>query len=399
MGKDLKGKELGKGLKQRKDGRYEARAVINGVTIDIYHTSLTQLKKDFEIEKVRVLREEKNIRPNVTLAEWYDEWFERNKSPQLKSVISRKTYNRKIKNTYYAILGEKRLEHISQINIQDATNELSERGYKERSIKEALGILRECLDIAVANKLIQNNPCVSIAIKDNNEAVAERRVLAKWEQDLFLEEIKNEYYNEAYRILLLTGMRIGEFSGLQWQDIDWEAKVIRINRSMSTGYVDGKKIEMLTTPKTSNSYREIPFFGETEELLKSWRSKQLVYKQKLGDRWRARPELGDLVFTSTMGSPVTRYVIVHDIKKVEQNINLKEVARATRDGRIPREIKHIHPHAFRHTFATRCFEKGMNPLVVQAIMGHANYSTTVSYTHILNDKRAEEVQKIGNFFD
>lgn len=399
MGKDLKGKELGKGLKQRKDGRYEARAVINGVTIDIYHTSLVQLKKDFEIEKARVLREEKNIRPNVTLAEWYDEWFERNKSPQLKSVISRKTYNRKIKNTYYAILGEKRLEHISQINIQDATNELSERGYKERSIKEALGILRECLDIAVANKLIQNNPCVSIAIKDNNEAVAERRVLAKWEQDLFLEEIKNEYYNEAYRILLLTGMRIGEFSGLQWQDIDWEAKVIRINRSMSTGYVDGKKIEMLTTPKTSNSYREIPFFGETEELLKSWRSKQLVYKQKLGDRWRARPELGDLVFTSTMGSPVTRYVIVHDIKKVEQNINLKEIARAARDGRIPREIKHIHPHAFRHTFATRCFEKGMNPLVVQAIMGHANYSTTVSYTHILNDKRAEEVQKIGNFFD
>lgn len=399
MGKDLKGKELGKGLKQRKDGRYEARAVVNGVTIDIYHTSLTQLKKDFEIEKARVLREEKNIRPNVTFAEWYDEWFERNKSPQLKTEISRKTYNRKVKNTYYAILGDKRLEHISQINIQDATNELSEKGYTQRSIKEALGIVRECLDIAIVNRLIQCNPCISISIKDGNEAVAERRVLAKWEQDLFLEEVKNEYYNEAYRILLLTGMRIGEFSGLQWQDIDWEAKVIKINRSMSTGYIDGKKIEMLTTPKTANSYREIPFFGETEELLKSWRSKQLIYKEKLGDRWRAKPEFGDLVFTSTMGSPVTRYVIVHDIKKVEQNINLKEVARAAREGRIPREIQHIHPHAFRHTFATRCFEKGMNPLVVQAIMGHANYATTVSYTHILQDKRAEEVQKIGNFFD
>lgn len=399
MGKDLKGKELGKGLKQRKDGRYEARAVINGVTIDIYHSSLTQLKKDFEAEKARVLREEKNIRPNVTFAEWYDEWFERNKSPQLKSEISRKTYNRKVKNTYYDILGGKKLENISQINIQDATNELSEKGYKNRTIKEALGIVRECLDIAIVNHLIPCNPCISIVIKDNNEAVPERRVLAKWEQDLFLDEIKNEYYNEAYQILLLTGMRIGEFSGLQWQDIDWEEKVIKINRSMSTGYLNGKKIEMLTTPKTSNSYRDIPFFGETESLLKSWRTKQLFYKQKLGDRWRAKPELGDLVFTSTMGSPVSRYVIAHDLKKVEDNLNLKEVAKASRDGRTPREIKHIHPHAFRHTFATRCFEKNMNPLVVQAIMGHANYATTVSYTHILKDQREEEIKKIGNFFD
>ena len=52
---------------------------------------------------------------------------------------------------------------------------------------------------------------------------------------------------------------------------------------------------------------------------------------------------------------------------------------------------------FRHTFATRCFEKGMEPLVVQSIMGHANYATTVSYTHVLEDMRRKEVEKIGKF--
>ena len=51
MGKDLKGNELGKGLSQRKDGRYEARAKINGETIDIYGTNLAELKKQFNIEK------------------------------------------------------------------------------------------------------------------------------------------------------------------------------------------------------------------------------------------------------------------------------------------------------------------------------------------------------------
>ena len=123
--------------------------------------------------------------------------------------------------------------------------------------------------------------------------------MKQWEQDLFLKEVEGRYYYEAYKILLLTGMRIGEFSGLQWRDIDFENKVININRSMQTAYIDGRKVEELTTPKTSNSYRAIPFFGETEECLKRWKKKQDEYKKRLGDRWRARHELGDLVFTST----------------------------------------------------------------------------------------------------
>ena len=129
------------------------------------------------------------------------------------------------------------------------------------------------------------------------------------------------------------------------------------------------------------------------------KKKQDEYKKRLGDRWRARPELGDLVFTSTVGSPVTRYVIVHDINKVVQDINLKEISKAFREHREPVVFEHLHPHAFRHTFATRCFEKGLDPLFVQSIMGHASYSTTVSYTHILDDLRQREVEKVGNFLE
>lgn len=399
MGKDLNGKDLGKGYSQRKDGRYEARAVINGVKIDIYNMSLKQLKKDFEIEKAKVLRDEKNIRPDVTFKEWFDEWFERSKSQQLKSEVSKKVYYRKVKNTYCEILGRKRMEDISQINIQQATNELIDNGYVMRSVKEALNVTKECFDVAVVNHIVRVNPCIGVTIKNTNEKVAERRVLDHWEQSLFLEEVKHKYYNEAYQILLLTGMRIGEFSGLQWKDIDWDKKIININRSLTTSYLDGKKIEELTTPKTSNSYREIPFFGETEQLLKAWREKQKIHKAKMGDRWRCKEEYGDLVFTTTMGSPATRYVLANDLNHIEKDMNLKEISRAYREGREPKVIEHIHPHAFRHTFATRCFEKGMSPLVVQSMMGHANYSTTVSYTHVLNDKRQEEVAKIGNFFD
>lgn len=398
MGKDLKGKDLGKGFSQRKDGRYEARVVINGVKIDIYDMNLSTLKKNFEKEKIRVLREEKNIRSGETLSDWYSEWFEKCKSPQLKSVVSRKTYDRKARNTYISILGQKKMSEISQINIQNATNEIVEKGYAERSIREALGIIRECFDVAIVNHIVSTNPCVGIIIKKNNVLV-ERRVMTHEEQNIFLNEVRGSYYYEAYAILLSTGMRIGEFSGLQWQDVDFINKQIYIKRSMTTAYIDGKKIEELTTPKTSNSYRTIPFFGETEQLFKNWKNKQDMIKEKMGSRWRSKPEHGDLVFTSTVGSPVTRYVIVHDLNKVVDNINLKESFKASVEGKSPKKFEHLHPHAFRHTFATRCFEKGLDPLFIQSIMGHANYSVTISYTHILDDTKKKELSKINNFLD
>ena len=398
MGKDLKGKELGKGFSQRSDGRYEARAKINGVKIDIYDMSLPNLKKTFEMEKARVLRDEKCIRPNLKLRDWYQEWFTKCKSPQLKSDVSRKTYDRKLRNTFVRILGDKRIEEVSQMNIQEAATQLYEvEHYNARSIREALSVLRDCLDIAIVNKIISVNPCKGVTVYEGNEMVKERRVLNHWEQDVFLEEVEDSYYREPYRVLLVTGMRIGEFSGLQWGDIDFERKVIHIRRSMMTAYQDGKKIMELTTPKTSNSYRSIPFFDDTEELFHIWKSKQDEYKKKLGSRWRADEKFGDLVFTTTMGSPITRYNIVHDLARVEKNIVLKETNLAYRECRKPREFGHLHPHCFRHTFATRCFEKGLDPVVVQSIMGHANYSTTLSYTHILEDKTKEEVSKVGNF--
>lgn len=399
MGKDLKGKELGKGFSQRPDGRYEARAKINGVRIDIYDMSLPNLKKTFELEKAKVLRDEKGIRPNLKFKDWYQEWFEKCKSPQLKSDVSRKTYDRKLKNTFVRILGDKPIEEITQMNIQEAATQLyEEEHYQARSVKEALSVFRECLDIAIVNKIISVNPCYGVTVHEGNEMAKERRVLNHWEQDTFLEEVKDSFYNEPYRILLVTGMRIGEFSGLQWGDVDFEKKVIHINRSMMTAYMDGRKIMELTTPKTANSYRSIPFFDDTEELFKTWREKQLLYRKKLGSRWRLdEDKFGELVFTTTMGSPITRYNIVHDLAKVEKNIILKETSLAFREGRKPREFGHLHPHCFRHTFATRCFEKGLDPVVVQSIMGHANYSTTLSYTHILEDKTKEEVAKVGKF--
>ncbi len=400
MGKDLNGKELGKGISQRRDGRYNARAVINGRTINLYNSKLTQLKKEFLEEKERIARYEYGKNPNITLNEWFNEWFEIAKSPVLKGEVNRVSYRRKIKNTFCAIIGEKRLYDITQMDIQSAANELvNEHGYSIRLVREAVSSLRECFNSAIANQMIYFNPCIDVTVQSLNTPKEERVVLTQDEQKMFLEFAQGSYYYEAYQILLQTGMRAGEFAGLQWEDINFQDKYIEIKRSLTSAYINGKKILEFTTPKTINSYRKIPFFDGTEELLRIWKKKQDKRRKELGERWRQPEELGNLVFTTTMGSPATRYVLQRDLQQIIENINEIERYKAEQEGRPYTPFKKVHPHAFRHTFATRCFEKKLSPVFIMKIMGHSKYATTVSYTHLLDDFSQEEIQKAGSFIE
>lgn len=120
-------------------------------------------------------------------------------------------------------------------------------------------------------------------------------------------------------------------------------------------------------------------------------------RAELGTRWRQPEEFGNLVFLTSMGSPIGRYSVESDMRYVTSQINDMFRTEALYNGGIPKHIDRIHPHALRHTFATRCFEKGMTPRTVQEIMGHANYNTTVSYTHVLDDMKTKEAERVGDF--
>ena len=153
----------------------------------------------------------------------------------------------------------------------------------------------------------------------------------------------------------------------------------------------------LTTPKTHNSYRKIPFMGEAKEMFLAQKKKQDKIKRELGKRYRCEGEFADLVFVTSMGSPVLRYHAEKECKKVVKAINEAEAFDSVREQRKPIIFEDIYPHALRHTFCSRCFEKGMNPKVVQALMGHQHYSTTIEiYTHVTEQKFDDEIAKFGS---
>lgn len=398
MGKDLKGKELGKCFHQRKDGRYEARTKINGKMIDIIDKNLRKLRQRFQEE---VEKAENNLvyaRTRITLNEWFEEWFNTYKLPTVKeqSVFPMKS---RFYNTFGKYLGDRRVIDITNMDIQRVLNMLRQEGKANSTMRDALGRMRDCMESAKNNLLIPCNPCFEVLVPWENTQV-ERRFLSREEQNKFLQLMEHNWYKEMFYIMFLTGMRIGEVGGLMWSDVDFENKCIHVNRTLSCQYEYGKKVMRLSSPKTHNSIRTIPFMGEAESIYLAQKKKVQSLKRTLGNRWRAPEGYEDLVFVTTMGSPVIRYHAEKEIKKAVAELNYREAIDAVKEQREPVVFEDMYPHAIRHTFCSRCFEANMQPKVVQKIMGHQHYSTTMDiYTHVTGNEIEEEIGKFGMALD
>lgn len=393
MPKDLKGRELPKGIYQRKDGRYEARALINGIRIQLYNFNLKELKAEFEKRKEEAKQGVDKKLSNITLDEWFEEWFTRYKVPKIKetSITPMKT---KYRANFGRLIGDMKVAEIRNMDIQDVINTMQREGRATSSMRDALGRVRECLESAKNNRIISENPCFDITVPWENVS-KERRFLSQEEQNRFLQQVEDNWYKEMFYIMFLTGMRIGEVGGLKWEDVDFKNKCIYINRSLSCQYDSGVKTVRLTAPKTHNSYRKIPFMGEAERMFLSQKKKQDKIKKELGKRYRSEGEFSDLVFVTSMGSPVFRHHAEKEVKKVVKAINEQEAFDSVREQREPHYFEDLYPHAIRHTFCSRCFQLNMNPKVVQKLMGHQHYSTTIDiYTHVMQDDIDSEVCKL-----
>lgn len=397
MGKDLKGKDIGKGYSQRKDGYYIARIQSDGqVVISKMDTNLARLKKT--VKEAMEEYESGAGRSNMTVAEWFYEWFDTYKVPLIKQQ-SINPMKRKVSATFLPYIGEMRLRDVRSIDLQRALNDLLTDGrYARSSIAEALGRLRDCFASAVNNRMMATNPAFDLVVPFNEEHDTERRWLTMHEIEIFLNAAKGNWWEEMFYVAIYTGLRVGEIGGLRWEDIDWKNKCIHVRQSLVSSYSNGVKTLKVSTLKTKNSYRKIPFMKDVEAMLRRQREKVEDAKRRIGTRWRNDESVyGDLVFVSSMGSPMMRYNAQRAINVVVQNINLEEAYQARDEHREPHVFAHVYPHALRHTFASLCYAAKMQPKTVQMLMGHANYSTTIDiYTHIGEDFKQEDIDKFNS---
>ena len=395
MGKSLKGKELGKGISQRKDGLFVARKTVNGKQITVTNKSLTELRRLFN---EAVDREKKKYTGELTFDEWYHIWFDNVKSMSLKCKLSGHVFKDRYETTYPLIIGGMELKNIRQIDIQSATNKMISSGRGVGIIAGALSTTKQIFKYAMTNGLIQSNPCVDILIDKRDRKRNPSKALEDWVVEAFFSALKKESSIALFKFMLFSGVRIGELAALRWEDIDFENEVIRIRRSVIGHNVNGKMEYEFVEPKSESGIREIPFLGGMKQLLTGWITERESIHQKLIDTTPEtyKDEYRDLVFvTPKFGTPYICQNFEVLIRTNRKRMIKREEELAVNENREPRKIQSIHPHLFRHTFATKCFEAGASAIYVQSLMGHSSYNTTVLYTHATEKISNKEILKIN----
>ena len=376
MGKSIKGKELGKGITQRKsDGLYQGRFVNRfGKTQTIYANTLNELRKKMREEQYEDEKALNVVTKDVTLDEWYEIWMNTcKKNCRNSTKESYATHYKRIQKE----LGWRKLTSLNLIIMQNALNGL----ISDNARKNTKKILVDMLEKAIDSDLLTKNVAKQLNTVISKEDKRERRVLTVSEAELFLGEAQSSYYYNLFVIALETGMRIGELCGLQWQDIDFEKKVLYVRHTLCYFRKDGKYIFEMHDAKTKNGRRTIPLTTKALEALR----RQRIQKQKILFKGiETEEQYRDLVFVTKNNRPTQQFIVQEAICAI-----VNRICKAHPDYEL------FSPHCLRHTFATRAIENGMQPKTLQKILGHGSLQMTMDlYCHVTEDTLFAEMRKM-----
>lgn len=381
MGKSLNGKELGKGISQRKeDGLYVARFTNRfGKRQVIYDKTYNGVQKKMREAVVADDKAINVVSTNMTLDEWYEKWMDTCKKNCRSNT--KETYARHYKRVKDA-LGWRKLNKLNLVVMQDAINELRTDNERKNSKK----ILVDMLEKAVATDLITKNVAKQITTELTKEEKKSRRVLTVEETEIFLAEAESTFYYNLFVVALETGMRIGELSGLQWEDVDFKKKIVHVRHSMTYfSNANGKYVFELHPTKTHKGLRDIPLSQKAVRALRQ----QYFVKQSIINKGKEPLEgYENLVFVTKNNRPTTQFLVSECIDGTMKRIHKNNPDLV---------FEKFSPHCFRHTFATRCLEAEVPLKTVSALLGHTQLQlTTDLYMHVTQDslfKGMEQYEK------
>lgn len=367
-------------IRKRKDGKWLVTFPTgiykeDGKREYVYKYCVTQAEA---AEKLRELQMEKAMgvcqgKSAVKTGAWIDTWIEKHKSPKL-APATLTSYRNNARIHIKPYVGEIPLRELSTYHIQRMLDGIG--GSLSTFIKN-YNIIHGALEKAVELGMIPRNPCKGVAFpKDDKRKM---RVLTKEEQKRFIMALDGEYYRAMFLTYLYTGMRMGEGIPLQWKDIDLEKRTLRVNKKAIVAH-DYNKHEAVQVVqdfcKTKSSKRTIAITAGLVAVLREHKETMMKLAEDMGEEWSEE----SLVFRNSRENMV-------------YSRNLQEVLYRIYDKA---EIEGATMHTLRHSYATRCFEAGVDIKAISEQLGHANVKTTYNiYVHLLEDTKAKEIDKLG----
>lgn len=392
MGKDLKGKELGTGLSQRKDKRYSARYVTkSGKRVEKYFDTLPEARNWLADARYEDSHSTTGITSSYSVNQWFQYWYD-NLIVDL-SPNTRRNYKERYEKNIKPYIGSMCMSDVKPMNCKLVLNRMLD-DYAGSTIKQTYIAMGTMFRSAVMNDVISKHPMDGVRYTKPVKPASEHRVLTVEEEQKFLEVAEHSHNYYQYAILLETGLRTGEMIGLTWDMIDWDNRTLTVNKTLE--FRHRQKEWRAGPPKTQTSYRTIPLTNRAYQLfveLKQMRKKQklseelqqvLTYTDRLTGQ-TASMKLSDLVFINfRTGMPA---------KNSSYDTHLYKLCEKA-------EIPPFSMHTLRHTYATRAIESGVQPKVLQHLLGHASIQTTMNtYVHVTDDSMTRAIRLFENRYN
>ncbi len=360
----------------RKDGRWEGRVVVGYDEKNLPITKNVLAKtKTACLDKLKALQgtcsgqPTEKIQPDMTFGEWMDFWYQNYSKPRLRSK-SQLDYENSIYKHIIPALGKIPLSRLTANDLQQFYTQMKKSGRLTRTNIYGEGLsdrmVRAChtrcltaLDRAVTDGLIRINPAADC--KRPGQTLKDMKLLSWEEMQRFLIQAKEEGYFELFLLELATGLRRGEVLALQWDDLDFETGVLRIQRQVYRA--NGELV--VSAPKTKAALRTIVLPPSLVGVLEE-------YHGQINSRWMfPSPAKED--------SPLDPATVRKRLQTILEHAGCRKVRF----------------HDLRHLFVTTALENGMDVKTLSTIIGHVSAKTTLNvYTHVTDEMRQTAAAKI-----
>lgn len=373
--KDNKGRRLRDRERLRTDNRYEFRYVdpLTGKREALYDRDLATLRqKERELQR-------KIDDGLLTAGELHNSTLNAMHELHMQIIqiedTTRENYQALWKNHVQDSLGLMKITDIRPTHIKMFYGEMTTKGYAWGTLKVIHGMICPVFDMALDDCIINRNPAQH-QLNGFGEKPKARDALTVDQQKRLFDFVKESPCYQKHlpmlQIMVGTALGVGELTGLTWSDFDRSAKELNIDHQLIyKNRGEGCKFYVADHTKTDAGTRIIPL---TSAVCAAF-AKQREYQFMLGiDHDIEVDGYRNFVFTAKSGMPLAPNAVNNVLYNIVKAYNKQEETQAKKEKRKPELLPKISAHIMRHTGCTRMAESGMDPKVLQYIMGHADFS-------------------------
>ncbi len=381
-------------IRKRSDGRWEARfttgfdpATGKQVQKSIYGKTQKEVRERLT-EVTMEVDTGTYIEPSkMTLEQWMTIWLSEYMFDKKWSTV--KHYKAQANISIIPALGRYPLSQLDPHLIQTFYNSLlrgkgRKKSLSPKSIRNIHGILSKCLATAVKLEYIRRNPAESVTLPRVERK--EIKPLTDEQVSRMVVQAGNDGFGTLFKVVVFTGLRLGEALGLTWDCVDFPKKRLTINKQLQKRPLkDGGFVFAALKNDKVRVIAPAPF---VMDLLRRWQQKQVEDRLKAGCLWEGwrndQERQTSIVFTNDLGGHLHPQTVYNHFKKLAASVGAPK-------ARV---------HDLRHTYAVLSLQNGDDVKTVQENLGHATAAFTLDvYGHVSEHMKEASAQRMQQYIE